>query len=342
MKTASSGGKGWYNAIGEPVLHWLGILGDGLFDNFGLAIIVFTLIIRLVLLPLTIKQFRSARELQDKMKTIKPKQEALKKKYKNDSKKQMQETMKLYKEAGISPLGCLTSPMYLTMLIQMPVLIAMFAALRIGAQNVDPNFPDSPSAVEAMGLGVRFLWLDLTAKDPFWILPVVVAITMFLSQRLTMDATTDDPQAKMMRNIMNITMPVFFFYICAIYPSGLALYWFVSTLVNLGVQYYVKRDWDRRPAAAVVAGKKVSETSEPSPKRATPERDGGRSRKDTSKVSGRQAISPEKHRADISTNGETSDWKEHMQDGQHRSKRKNRRRGRRERPKADGPFTGGS
>jgi YidC/Oxa1 family membrane protein insertase len=339
MKTASSGGKGWYNAIGEPVLHWLGILGDGLFDNFGLAIIVFTLIVRLILLPLTLKQFRSARELQDKMKTIKPKQEALKKKYKNDSRKQMQETMKLYKEAGISPLGCLTSPMYLTMLIQMPVLIAMFAAVRLGAMNVDPNFPDSPSAVEAMGLSVHFLWLDLTTRDPFWILPVVVSIMMFLSQRLTMDTTADDPQAKMMRNIMNITMPVLFFYICAIYPSGLALYWFVSTLLNLGVQYYVKREWNRRPAAAVVAGKKAPE---PSPKRATLERDGGRSRKDTSQVSGRQAISPEKHRADISTNGETSDWKEHMQDGQHRSKRKNRRRGRRERPKADGPFTGGS
>jgi len=124
-KKSSASGKGWYDAIGDPVLQILQVIADGLFDNFGLAIIVFTIFTRLVLLPLTIKQYRGMKEMQRKMKDLKPKMDALKKKYKDDSKKMMSEQMKLYKEAGITPWGCLTGPMGLTMLIQMPIFIVV-------------------------------------------------------------------------------------------------------------------------------------------------------------------------------------------------------------------------
>ena len=331
-KKSSASGKGWYDAIGDPVLQILQVIADGLFDNFGLAIIVFTIFTRLVLLPLTIKQYRGMKEMQRKMKDLKPKMDALKKKYKDDSKKMMSEQMKLYKEAGITPWGCLTGPMGLTMLIQMPIFIAMIAAVRVGANPVDPQFPEGPSIVQDMGMNSGFLWLDMTQPDPLLILPIVVAITMFFSQRMTSDVTSDEPTAQMMKKMMNIMMPLFFFWICWINPSGLALYWFVSMGIQVGVQYYIKREGEPSPVLDGATAKKALEPSGQTSKDGS-RTDTGEALADVGDSEGGQGASkttqkPEQHRADITTDKQTSDRKEHIRHGKSRSKRKNRRRGR--------------
>lgn len=345
MKTTS--GKGFYDVIGEPILQILEILADNLFGSFGLAIIAFTLITRLVLLPLTVKQFRSSREMQHKMRDLRPRLDALKKKYKKDPRKLMEEQMKVYKEVGITPLGCLTSPMYLTILLQMPILVAMIAAVRLGA--------DDPARLLAAGIRIDFLWLDLTQQDPYFILPVMVAGTMYLSQRLMMDAGGDDPQTQTMKKVMNIMMPLFFLYICAIYASGLALYWFVSTAVNLGVQYYVKREQVPSSVQSVVVSQKPKDSAGSSgeyvngdpvldesrvnkevPQMTTSNTGGSEVVSATSQVFQREAVRPDQHKADIVVTEATSKQREAVHDGRSRSKRKNRRRGPRYRPGSDG------
>ena len=324
--------KGWYDAIGDPVLQILQVISDGLFSNFGLAIIAFTILTRLVLLPLTIKQYRGMREMQRKMKDLKPKMDALKKKYKNDSKKLMSEQMKLYKEAGITPWGCLTGPMGLTMLIQMPIFVFMIAAVRVGANPVDLEFPEGPTVVQDMGMNPSFLWLDLTLPDPFLILPIVVAITMFLSQRMTSDVTSDEPTAQMMKKMMNIMMPLFFFWICWINPSGLALYWFVSMGIQVGVQYYIKREGEPSPVTDGAMGKKALEpsgqTSIEGSSVDTGQASAATGDAKESQVVSKTTPSPEQHRADITTDKQTSERKERIRHGKSRGKRKNRRRGR--------------
>ena len=107
----------WNLIFLKPILNFLIVLSSVLFSNFGLAIIALTIIVRLVILPLTIKQLRSSRDMTAKMRDIQPKLQQIQKKYAKDRAKLQQEQMRLYKEAGINPLGCLASPMLITMLI---------------------------------------------------------------------------------------------------------------------------------------------------------------------------------------------------------------------------------
>lgn len=178
------------------------------YPSYGIAIILLTLIIKLILAPLTAKQINSMGAMQ----TLQPKIKELQKKYKNNPKKMQAEMSKLYKETGVNPLsGCLP------LLIQMPFLIAIFYALR--------EYPYDP-AYES------FLWLSsLGQPDPTYVLPVLSAVSTFLIQK-QMSGTqiaASESQAKQQK-IMSYIMPLFIGWISISFPSGLVIYWVVSNV----------------------------------------------------------------------------------------------------------------
>lgn len=195
-------------------------LGDALFwvleflysylHNYGWAIIILTVLIRMLLWPLTRRQTKSMLA----MKEINPKLQELQKKYKNQPEKLNKEMMALYKKHGISPLGgCLP------MLIQLPILIALFNILRT-----------YPYPVDSAG----FLWIaDLGQRDPWYILPVLTVITQYISQS---QMSTDPKQAQMM-----MAMPLVIGWMATRFPAGLALYWVAQNAVSVFQQW-----WDSR------------------------------------------------------------------------------------------------
>jgi YidC/Oxa1 family membrane protein insertase len=202
------------------------------------AIGVLTLIVRLSLLPLTLRQQKTAKKMQE----IKPELEKLQKKYGNDREKLAQEQMKLYQEVGMNPMGgCLP------LLIQLPLLFALYQSImRVLAvspmellrlsQNI--YLPDMASLIP---LQSHFLWLDLGEPDPFFILPVLVVVTSWLSQRMLSPPATDDRTAAMTQQ-MQIMMPLMFGFISISYASGLSIYFILSNLVTLLQYFIIRRD----------------------------------------------------------------------------------------------------
>ena len=191
----------------ETGLSWLLTFFYNVSGSYGLAIILLTVTIRLVLAPLTLSQSKS----MEAMKTLQPKMNALQQKYKDDPEEYQRRVMELYKEHNINPLsGCLP------MLIQLPFLWALFAVLR----NYD--------------FGTGFLWLtSLSEPDPLYILPVLSALTTYIQMMMT---SADASQKSMM-----LIMPIFIGYISISFPAGLVLYWVVSNLFSMGQQYLIAR-----------------------------------------------------------------------------------------------------
>ena len=191
----------------EAGLSWLLKFFYNVSGSYGLAIILLTIAIRLILAPLTLSQSKS----MEAMKTLQPKMNALQQKYKDDPEEYQRRVMELYKEHNINPLsGCLP------MLIQLPFLWALFAVLR----NYD--------------FGTGFLWLtSLSEPDPLYILPVLSALTTYIQMMMT---SADASQKSMM-----LIMPIFIGYISISFPAGLVLYWVVSNLFSMGQQYLIAR-----------------------------------------------------------------------------------------------------
>jgi YidC/Oxa1 family membrane protein insertase len=193
----------------------LNMMGD-LFGSYGLAIIGITILIKLILLPLTLKQDKSMRG----MKKIQPELEKLKEKYKNDPQTLNKKTIELYKIHKVNPAsGCLP------ILLQMPILFALFGVLRNAAIPADQ---------------VNFLWLNLTQPDPMFILPLANGLVSFYQQKLMSATQGDNPQMKM----MTYMFPVMMIFISYKMPAGLQVYWVVSSLASVVQQYYImsKRD----------------------------------------------------------------------------------------------------
>ncbi|SNZ02234.1 protein translocase subunit yidC [Terribacillus aidingensis] len=177
-------------------------------DNYGLGIIIVTVIIRLILLPLNIKQLKSSRSMQ----AIQPELKELQKKYSskdaNTQQKLQQETMQLFQRHGVNPLaGCLP------IIVQMPILLAFYQAI------------SRTEAIKEHG----FLWVQLGQPDPYFILPIVAGLATFLQQKLMMAGNTAmaaNPQMTMMLYIMPVMITVFALFL----PSALALYWVVGNI----------------------------------------------------------------------------------------------------------------
>jgi len=226
----------WNLIILSPVVNVLITLSQYLFSSFGLTIIVLTIVIRGLMYPLTIKQLQSSRRMQ----ALQPKLAELQKKYGKDKQKLAQEQMRLHKEYGVSPLGCMGP-----MLIQMPIWIALYQSI-IMALAVAPEgllklarylYP-WPVVYSALPLSSKFLWLDLARPDNLLLLPILVGGTMWVQQKMTMAPSTD-PKQQTQGQMMLWMMPLMFAFFSLSFPSGLALYWVTSSVIGIIIQSFV-------------------------------------------------------------------------------------------------------
>ncbi|WP_091741744.1 membrane protein insertase YidC [Marininema mesophilum] len=195
----------WQTYFVVPLMKALEATGKAL-NSYGLAILVVTVGIRLLLLPLTLKQMKSSKAMQ----AIQPEMTKLREKYKNNQQKMQEETMKLFQKHNVNPLaGCLP------LIVQMPILIAFYQAI---INDKALNQAD-------------FLWLQLGVHDPLYILPVLAAVTTYLQS--VMMGMGDNPQARAFLYIM----PIMIFVLAFNFPAALALYWVYGNLFQM-VQYY--------------------------------------------------------------------------------------------------------
>jgi YidC/Oxa1 family membrane protein insertase len=252
----------------NPLINALIILNNILFSNFGLAIIVFTLLMRLATMPLTLRQIHSTRALT----ALQPKMQELQKKYK-DPKRRQEETMKLYRQAGVNPLGCI-----LPMVVQMPIWFALYGALRIMVGGTPESVVSLSQRLypwgfieSAVPLENRFLWLDLGQPDRSLILALLVFASTYVQQKLSTVPTTD-PQAQARNQMMTWMMPLMFAWFTLGVPSGLAVYWAVSNSIAVIMYYFVYgpknvswRTFFPAPAQSPAPAARRRERAEPAP-----------------------------------------------------------------------------
>jgi YidC/Oxa1 family membrane protein insertase len=238
----------WDELLMRPMINSLALLAHLLFNNFGLSIIVFTILIRLAMIPLTVRQTRSMKKMQD----LQPRLKALQDRYKNKGaaeKRQLSsETMKMYREAGVNPIGCLGP-----MVIQMPIWFGLYRAiLRTmpptpeGLANLSASFYSWNPAMANVPIDSKFLGIDLVdfvqgAPVPWnFALPVLVGLTMFLQQKMTMSGqAAATPQQAQTNQIMLWMLPIMFGFFTFQFPAGLAVYILFSNIVGVIIQYYV-------------------------------------------------------------------------------------------------------
>lgn len=245
----------WWDIIAiQPVVNVLIVLSHSLFNNPGLAIIVLTIIINAIILPVTLKQMRSAKAMQD----LQPKLLELQKKYAKDKSKLSQETMALYKQAGMNPVGCL-----LPMLIQMPVWLALYQAIIrvLGTTpedflNLSRYLYDWPIAYSSLPLTHNFLWLNLGLPDNFMVLPILVGASMWVQQKMV-TMPSPDPRQAQQAQMMLWMMPLMFAFFTFSVPSGLALFWAVSTIIRIIIQYFVTGWGGLRPQKSQSSGQAI-------------------------------------------------------------------------------------
>ena len=227
----------WDLIILGPMINVVIVLSSYLLNNFGLTIILLTVIVRGVMYPLTLKQLRASKGMQE----LQPKLAEIRKKYAKDRQRLAKEEMTLMKEAGVSPAGCL-----LPMLIQMPVWIALYQSI-IRVLAVAPEdflnlsrylYSGWIMVFSQVPLESKFLWLDLAIPDSRLILPILVGASMWMQQKMATPVTAD-PKQKTQSQMMLWMMPLMFAYFSLSFPSGLALYWVTSNIISMVMQYFI-------------------------------------------------------------------------------------------------------
>ncbi len=202
----------WLKWLALPLLWVLNFIHNYI-ANYGLAIIVLTLLIKIIFWPLGNLSYKSMQE----MKNLQPKIAELKERYKNDQQKIGAETMALYKAHHVNPFGgCLP------MIIQIPIFFGLYKALLYSIELRHSPF---------------FWWIqDLSAKDPYYITPIIMGATQFIQQKMTPTMGGDPMQAKLM-----LFMPVIFTFFFLNFPSGLVIYWLFNNIFSIGQQYYMNK-----------------------------------------------------------------------------------------------------
>lgn len=228
----------WDLIILQPMINIAIALSHFLFSSFGLTIIALTIVIRSAMYPLTRKQLHATKAMQE----LQPKLAELQKKHGKDKQKLAEEQMRLYRESGVSPTGCL-----MPMLIQMPIWIALYQAIiRILAAdpqsflNLSGYLYGWPIVYSALPLEQHFLWMNLASPD--FLLAILVGVSMWASQKMSTPVTTD-PKQQAQGRTMQLMMPFMFFFMSMTFASGLALYWLVSNLITIAMQYFATRSW---------------------------------------------------------------------------------------------------
>jgi YidC/Oxa1 family membrane protein insertase len=207
---------GWLTVIAQP-LHWLLSKLHAVSGNWGAAIILLVLLLKAALWKLTAAQFRSGA----KMRKLQPRVAALKERYGDDKMKMQQAMMELYKKEKVNPMaGCLP------ILVTFPVFLGLYRVLMESVELRQAPF---------------FGWIhDLSAPDPFFVLPAIYVVVMMATQWLTPTTGMDPAQAKMMK-----VMPIVFALLFAFFPAGLVLYWVINGATSLGQQWFITRQVDR-------------------------------------------------------------------------------------------------
>jgi YidC/Oxa1 family membrane protein insertase len=217
------------------MINTLIVLSHYLFNNFGLAIILVTVAVNAAMLPLTLKQVHASKAMQ----ALQPKLAELQKKYARDKQKLAQEQMRMYKESGVSPAGCL-----LPLLVQMPVWIALYQAIMRVLAVIPENLLGLskylyswPVVYSTLPLNNEFLGLNLATGNNM-LLALLVGGTMWVQQKMVMTPTAD-PKQQSQASMMLWLMPVMFAFLTLSFPSGLAIYWVASNVIRIGIQYSV-------------------------------------------------------------------------------------------------------
>ncbi len=224
----------WKLIIQQPLINILIVMSHYL-GNFGVAIIILTILINLAMLPLTLSQIRSSKAMQD----LQPKLADLQKKFGKDRQRLAKEQMNLYKTAGVKPAGCA-----FTLIIQMPIWIALYQAI-ILALAVAPEGLLSLSkylyswnvVFSALPLGNSFLGMDLGTSN--FILAFLVGATMWVQQKMSMTTVSSDPKQSSQTQMMLWMMPMMFGIISLSVPAGLSLYWAANSVARIFLQYRI-------------------------------------------------------------------------------------------------------
>ncbi len=248
-------------------------------NNYGLAIIMLTVLVNIITFPLTRKQLQASQKMQE----IQPELKKLQEKYKNDKEKLNQATMEFMKNNKVNPLGgCLP------LLVQFPIIIAVFQLLRepeLISQTVE-NF--SPF----------FLFWDLTKADPFYVLPILAAAATFFHQRLVLT----DPKQKMMLYIF----PVMILVISINFPAGLLLYWFTNSLFSVGNHFVMKQSDKSKNISASETNISEKETKKTDTKKSEQKVIEGKVKSDTEKDSKKTGRKKKEKASDKNTKKKTA------------------------------------
>jgi YidC/Oxa1 family membrane protein insertase len=240
----------WDLLIINPMINIL-LLIYSFVANFGIAIILFTLLIRLITHPLTVQQIKSGQKMQDMQKS--KQWQEIQKKYKDDKTKLQQEQMKLYQEMGINPLGSC-----LPLLLQFPIIIGLYQAIIrvLGGTPVQlldlygRTYPFIPIN-ELIPINQQFLWMDLSQPERFYIfgigipvLAIIVVVTTFMQSRLMTPPSQPGDQGAQMTKAMNLYMPLLMGYLALTFAAGLSLYFIASNVITI-LQYAImgKVNW---------------------------------------------------------------------------------------------------
>lgn len=209
------------------------VLLTTLTGNAGVAVILLTILIKFVTLPLQLKQLHGMRAMQ----SVQPRMQELQKRYK-DPRRRQQEMMKLYREAGVNPLGCLSG-----LLIQMPILIALYRVFFVSVGDTPESLVRLSEKIysfeflrNGLPLPTDFLWMNMGSPDPL-IMPLAVAVSMYTMQKLTQVPTTDEKQ-RAQQNMMNLMLPLLFGFFTIQWPSALGLYWALSNVISMVIHYF--------------------------------------------------------------------------------------------------------
>ncbi len=219
-----------------PTTNALVLISRLSLGNYGVAIILFTLIMRAVTWPLSRQQLHAARSMQ----ALQPRIQEIQKKHK-DPKRRSEETMKLYREGGVSPLGCIWP-----MLVQFPIWIALYQAIRLTLGATPESLLDLSQRLypwsylrTAVPLENQFLWMDLGQPDPTLIMAILVGASMWVQQRMTTPSNASmDPQQASINQTTMVMMPLMFAFFTLQFPSGLALYWVATNVIGIVLQYF--------------------------------------------------------------------------------------------------------
>ena len=225
----------WNDLFINPLINALVLLDIIVMGQFGLAIILFTLLLRLVTLPFTIRQLESTKAMQ----SAQPRMQEIQKKYK-DPKRRQEEMIKLYREQNINPLGCI-----MPMAIQMVVFIALYRALVFVVGGSPESLIGLSQRLYPFGflqgqipLEQHFLWLNLGGRDNTLILPLMVGVSTYIQQRMTITPNAT-PEQQQQQQMMTWMLPAMLTFFTLSLPSGVGVYWVTSNIFQLFAGYFV-------------------------------------------------------------------------------------------------------